>query len=478
MSTQNFRRSQDVLKLQPRQSSVYTEYTADCVCCGSQQRGLLSMLNDAAFVAMILVFVGTFCQACFSVAAKELVNIGFVWSQDYFLSQLIVVIMLIILHGILLIYHYIKRDNCWLENGPKSVVYPLSSKKENYSTFAEYKNYILYIFADRTEKDLWKIIIFRGIMFSLNMICFFNAFLYCTSGDVLSLRTMLSTFGFVFLGIIKFDEKISCLTTAAFVIAVIGVILICHPSFLFGTAGISWIGVMFIVLGSIFRVADKSGVKLSNFGDKTNQTHWLGLAIVTYGISACIGLVIVIVSAIIVALINISNGNTGEYLYDDYVWNSDALTLNNQDVAWLVIICSVFMFFRAIANTIGYQTGDLSKVGIIANGDVLFAYVLQAEMLDVTESWYVYFGALLIVIGALMVFGDEIQNKRSTSPGGLVDIYEGDEEEEDYYGGAADEDRENSYNDETGLIGNPQTSSNGKGHNYHTIDGAYTDEDD
>ena len=469
-ASETSQRARDVLRLNPKQSSiVHSDYTADCVCCMRQRsHGICSLtLNDGGFVAILLVFLGTVFSACFSVGAKELIEAGYVWSQNYFLSQIIVLILLIILHFILLFYHYYKRDQCWLENGLK---YVSADRTTRHTIFGNYYSYIFYIFADKDEEEIWKIMIFRGIMFSGNMICFFNAFLYCTSGDVMSLRTMLSTFGFVLLGILKFDEKISFLTSTAFVIAVTGVILICHPSFIFDddNSGISWIGFMFIIIGALFRVADKSSIKLSNFGDKTNQIHWLGLAIISYTISVCFGLFILVFSAIIVILNNLSNGNNITYNFDEYVWNSSnnlGASLTNSEASGIVIASGIFVFGRAVASTIGYQSGDLSKLGIIANADVFFAYLLQGLILNVREEWYIYFGACLIVIGSFLVFLDQIQSKKhltqdeSTPHGANYDNYnysykynynystgnynfglspDDDEEEEYYYEGVGD----------------------------------------
>ena len=83
-----------------------------------------------------------------------------------------------------------------------------------------------------------------------------------------------------------------------------------------------------------------------------------------------------------------------------------------------------------------YQMGSLGRLGIIANADIVFGYVLQAWLLATVSNVYVYIGASLVFIGVVILVFEQYRLSAVTLPG-------------QHY---QQQDESNDTNEETGLI--------------------------
>ena len=69
----------------------------------------------------------------------------------------------------------------------------------------------------------------------------------------------------------------------------------------------------------------------------------------------------------------------------------------------LVVLGAVSMILYQICLALALKYGDASKISIIMATDLLFAFLFQYEMLGIVSKWDAIVGAVLILLGTLMI---------------------------------------------------------------------------
>ena len=153
----------------------------------------------------------------------------------------------------------------------------------------------------------WTRLVARGFTLGFDGQFYMAALLYCDSGDAMMLRMTLNSFLGAVVSILFFKEAFTLWMVLAFVLGIVGLILICQPSFIFDTStsdSISWFAILLVLLSSSSRTIDKTVVKMSHANDsKYNSNsneletidtdgdegvHWLPMVVIPYFITSLI----------------------------------------------------------------------------------------------------------------------------------------------------------------------------------------------
>ena len=239
----------------------------------------------------------------------------------------------------------------------------------------------------------WLVLILRSI-FALLCTVFLNiGLMYVSSGDCVLIESVVASITSFIFGFIFFNEKINKMIIFAFVLFVGGIILVTQPTFIFTSTNdsnaASSIGLFWVFLGSLTE-------GLSFVVIKCSQTVELSHTTVMIAPQAIMSFELLIL-----------------YIYGWQVlnWNSSIVSVEN-NIDKVLQLCIGFVFFVwLISAVIGFQLGNLGRVGMISNSNIVFAYMLQAVILNEFENYICYIGIVITLIGCVIVFYEQYEEQ-------------------------------------------------------------------
>ena len=322
-------------------------------------------------IASLLALGGAFTAALSSVNLKYLENQGLSWLSTNAIAQC----------GALFFC-------CLIWIGWQMYTFYNNIGIDGNHSISSLKQHLFSVFPSKSDSTSWRLLILSGLAFSLQFEFYLLALLYIEVADVMLIRTLMATIGLCIIGVIFWKENVSIYMIFALIIAFGGVIMVCQPSFIFGDTlnEISWIGVIFILIAAFWRVLDKITIKLSKSQNNEIDIHWLAVTIVPLIITSMIALL---------QLIGVS-------IYVSIETKSEINLIGGSDRTNVIIAASLYGLILAVNSSLvvmAYQMGSLGRLGIIANCDIVFGYVLQAWLLSTVSNIYVYIGASLVFIG-------------------------------------------------------------------------------
>ena len=280
-----------------------------------------------------------------------------------------------------------------------------------------FSKYIFQIFPARSNTHVWKLLLMRGICNAFSFQLYVIGLLFCDSGDAMLIRTSLSSFGVFIVSVLAFGEKLGIWVFIAFFFAFSGLLFVCHPPFTFTgefdfdnddiqtvnfwsseADGVSIWGVLMVSGSATFRIGSKYIIKRSG----KLKVHWLVMNIATFIITCsfaiieCIGVLIYYGAA----------SEDSKWLERNF-W-SDAFgnyknSLDRFGIMMCVILYGVVFVGKVSFTVVGHQIGDIGRLGVISNSDIVFTYVIGAIILNETGTSTAYFGASLVMIGVVIL---------------------------------------------------------------------------
>lgn len=343
-------------------------------------------MTETVFQGAILIGIAASFNSARAIQAQYLETVGkFSWMQMYLVAEFDNLFFIVIF---------------W-------IVYSLKTKQSLFSYFPKFT---------KSNLNLWFILIIRGICAASLYLFFVLALLHCNSGDAILIRAIITSVGNILIGVIYFKEQLTKWIIFSLILCIFSLILICQPSFIFNNLSIidiksntnvktmSFVGFLFILISGIFRVVNKSLIKLS----KTKyDTHWLGVLI--------IGFVICFFESLIVFGLSL-------YIYDNNIshvwhsWYSDGANYSNHTYIMINVVFGLFGFVELIYNILhvkGYQMGNIGRLGIIANIDIIVTYILQVLLLNENDNYIAYIGICIVLIAVTVLFFEQYNQSKS-----------------------------------------------------------------
>ena len=352
---------------------------------------------DVQMFAIILTLLSALFSSIWTVNMTYLERQGLIWIQVFAFGE-----FSNLCYSLLLWYTYSK------------IKYNKEIKSETITNInnTPFKEYLFSIFPSKTDKRAWKLLFARGVCNAFSFQCYVIGLIYCDAGDSMLIRTTLTSFGVFIIGVLKFGEKFTILVLVSFVFAVGGLILICRPTFIFGSADIDGdhkidpanpganelnpLGLMLILFSALFRISSKAIIKKSG---KLN-VHWIVMNIITFCVTNSVAVIEYIILGIYYNGIN------------KHIWYN---WLNHSEsglVTFCIIIYGIIFVCKVSFTVIGHQIGDIGRLGIISNSDIVFTYGLGYFLLNEQETRLVIAGAVFVSIGIGILFLENAKKKR------------------------------------------------------------------
>ena len=178
----------------------------------------------------------------------------------------------------------------------------------------------------------------------------------------------------------------------AFILFIIGIILSTQPIFIFHSSKDSTniIGFLWITFGAFFASIAFTQIKYSK--NKLNLSHTTVMIVPQ-----------VIVSSLSVVL----------YIYGWQVlgWNKSIISLGNSMNNFLQLCLGLTYFIWLLTGVIGFQLGNLGRVGMIQNSTILFGYILQVTILNENVNYICVIGIIITLIGCVIVFYEQYDKR-------------------------------------------------------------------
>ena len=275
-----------------------------------------------------------------------------------------------------------------------------------------FKEYLFSIFPSKSDTRAWKLLFARGVCNAFSFQCYVIGLLYCDAGDSMLIRTTLTSFGVFIISVLKFGEKFTAMVFVSFIFAVGGLILICRPTFIFGSTDVDGdhkidpanpganqlppTGLLLILASALFRILSKAIIKKSG---KLN-VHWIVMNIITF----CVTCTVAIVEYIVLSIYY--------HGFDKHIWYNWLSESESGIVTLCIIIYGMIFVSKVSFTVVGHQIGDIGRLGIIANSDIVFTYGLGYFLLNEKETRLVIAGAVFVIIGIGILFLENAKKKR------------------------------------------------------------------
>ena len=88
-----------------------------------------------------------------------------------------------------------------------------------------------------------------------------------------------------------------------------------------------------------------------------------------------------------------------------HVWNKNIM--NNDGIIFWYFMYGLLLLGRACLNVWGFQRGDITRLGIIINGDCFVAYLIQYIALGIIYNYWVYIGAAIMSISSIILIWEQ-----------------------------------------------------------------------
>ena len=371
---------------------------------------LNNKLNE--FTSSVLLILGMICKALFTIITQYVESRGCPWYQALFFTEWMFLISMILYWFILYSFAYF----CCYKNKSninRKVALSISdsdtlSRDSNSNSISSSNilpntmTYCQALFSDFSSKNFtlkaWLILLARGFTGSFAGLFFVWSLEYIDSGDAILIQTVTVTIGNVLFGMLFFNEPKSKLIIFSLIICIIGLLLVCQPSFIFDKfeikkgehinySEVSLFGFILVGISGIMRLG--SGI-VSKYAKQFN-INWLQLCLMASFMSA---ITISIVVTIEYYFIHKNDKDSVFWWFDDY------------NVIYIIETLSIgcFVSLFVISYTIGFQYGNVSKLGILLNTDIIFAYILQIFILDEIENGLTYAGGAVVLLVCGVVF--------------------------------------------------------------------------
>ena len=351
-------------------------------------------MDEAKFLGPLYVLIGCVLVCFYTIEVQYLEESGLPWIQVFVYSELSNFISACVFGFFYQLWHYHGAST----SDPKQFLsylfslFPSKSMDNN----------------NNTHYQQWKVLIGRGISLGFATEFYMISLVYLSSGDAALIRTMVPQFGLLLIAIIFFDEKLSFAVCISFIFAVIGLLLVCQPSFVFNTINtqtISLIGLLFISVSSIAQICNKSFVKYSG----NINVNWVAMMIIGFLISSIIALVNLLV-VFVVYYYYIEN----ELNVSKDIWIN--LNTLGTDVKIALSFLTITLVSVKCFMIIGFQIGDLSRVSIVSNIDVPLTYLAQDLLLNENSNYITYIGVVVTIVSVIIIFWDkQYQNMNSNN---------------------------------------------------------------
>ena len=278
----------------------------------------------------------------------------------------------------------------------------------NHNSFLEY---LVSVFppTDRKHGIHWTVLTIRSAS-AVGCFAFSNiALVYLDSGDTILIQIVLVTLLNLFFGIVFFNEKLNKIIIGAVVLCIIGLILVTRPTFIFGGSDystISTIGFIMVVISALLRGLSTGLLKYTHNGiDLSHDT-------------------VIIVSQFIMTFIVSVVYIFGVYVSSKQQWYSNVFivydndndngTINDTEKqqfwSFLFVSLGILFFIWILTAVIGFRLGNIGRLGIIQNIEVIFTYLLDAVLLSESQNYLCYIGVVLTLAGCAIVFYEQHQN--------------------------------------------------------------------
>lgn len=308
------------------------------------------------------------------------------------------------------------------------ILFQLYQYHSNQANFNPFIKHLLYVFPSKTNNNYgfyhqWQTMVVCGLAWGLAMQFFTIGLLYMTAGDCLLLRIVISVIGIVLVAVIYFKERLTWPVYVAFCLALIGLILVCQPGFIFGNNdgdSVSLIGLLFVFIAGMCQTANKSFMKYSG----TIEIDWLAMSIVKLTICVIISLIDLL--CLIVYYYYCYNGKYDDksmsFIWIEYIWTDLGLT---DGLTKFVIVAYGFTMVGAlVCMVIGFQIGSLGRLSIVYTTDIPLTYMLQDWLLNEDNDYITYIGVAVTIISVFIIFWET--HKQSESNNDSIRIVDAD----------------------------------------------------
>ena len=322
-------------------------------------------------LAAIFVILATFANAFETISCQYLEEVGESWYQLTLFAESTYLILVMIYW--IVIYSY---------------KYYIVTKTTN--TSISYMEILLSVFPSRNNDNIvkiWVLLGVRGTIGAILSLLQIASLQYIDSGDSTLIQTVAITLTNFLFGILFFHEEKSVILFVSLFFCIVGLILVCQPSFIFDLSNTQYSTISFV--GFILAAMAGIGRAISNIISKESYkygVHWLALVIAGAFVSVFIDIIVFI------AAINIFDGVY--WRFKNYNLYYVLLTVS---VGLWIGLCTAFF-------AIGFQIGDISKLGILSNSDIIFIYCLQYLILKEHSNFITYIGALVVLVVCCVIF--------------------------------------------------------------------------
>ena len=352
--------------------------------------------------------MAAFFKSLEAVLIEYLDDIGATWFQLYTFNTTVA-------FACLITYWFVTYTILFLYNNKNTTGSNISDDNSDNNqttlTIANYKLYIFSLFPSKMKNDtiIWKWLCVRSVMGATSWIFYVVALVFLEPGDFILLQTVTITASGIIIGLIHFKEKITISLLISTILLIIGVLLVCQPSIIFGenAQSISILGIIFAILAGIARVL--SGVAIK----KLNQfnLHWLAISLPAQFLAALYSLIMFVIMIIFYQL-NFVDEN--EFWWN---WTNKSDYSNDEISIYTLLLMSLGFcaFGWVISFTLAYLFGDVSWLSILMNSDVIMTYLMQIWILNQSDNWLVYVGVTLVMIACLFLLGQQYCNQQRDS---------------------------------------------------------------
>ena len=377
------------------------------------------------FVSSVLVIIGMISKATYSVLVQYIEHVGCPLYQMFLMSSIMWLVSILFYWLILYLCEYYHYTHHILNSSNTNMNVNInididSASNRNSNNSVSYCTGLCHDLSYSSIKQLscraLFILFLRGLTGSIAGLFFILSLVYLNTGDAVLIQTVIITIGNVLFGMYFFNETKSKWIFFSMIICIFGLILVCQPSFIFksdSSSSVSIIGFIFVSMSAICRLGP--GI-LSKYA-KRLKINWFQLSIVA-------AIMATIVSTIVVIIEYAQNDGHAHGKKRNVIWMWDNY---NADYIALSFVCGCLLGLFVMTYTIAFQFGIVSKLGILLNTDVIFAYILQILILNIIENGITYTGVVIVLTVCAFVF--VIQWKESKKKNTKVEYnYQGDRE--------------------------------------------------
>ena len=367
-------------------------------------------LNE--FASSSLIIFAALCKSIFTVLTQYIESVGSPWYQILFFTELIYFLLLVLFWVITYTRRYyitfrstkghvhLDDESQQLESQSQS-----QSQSQAQSQLTYFETLVSLFPRDKNVGcKAWGLLILRGVYGSGSFMFYVAALAYISSGDDVLIQTVIVTIGNVVFGIILFKESKSRLIIISLIICLIGLVFVCQPSFIFENINtsnndndnkesytpISTIGFIFAILSGICRL----GSGLTSKYAKVYNLNWLVLSLIAGFISVSNAGVVFLIEYYFLFGSSNKDGGGGYWNFDD----------NNAGYIAITFAIGLLICLFVACYTIAFQYGNVSRIGILFNTDIIFAYILQIPILNETENALTYVGVIIVLFVCIVVF--------------------------------------------------------------------------